>query len=65
MFDKIITYCVRFAALVSMVTLISGHSKSDNSLLLIEFVMIFIWLQMDWRVISTLASKIFSKEKKN
>ena len=47
--ESISNNLVRFAALLSVIGLIKGHSKDNNLMILIEIVMIAMWLQMDYK----------------
>ncbi|AVJ78554.1 hypothetical protein ACMWRF_003587 [Enterobacter hormaechei] len=49
MMESISNNLVRFAALLSVIGLIKGHSEGNSIMILIEIVMIAMWLQMDYK----------------
>lgn len=57
MIDKIINFIVRFAALISVIGLVTGYSKGDYALISAEIIMIAIWLQMDFKLIKSLIKR--------
>lgn len=57
MIKKIIDNIVRFAALLSVIALVTGFFSGDGTMLIIELVMIAIWMQMDHRLLITLLNK--------
>ncbi|HBL5481125.1 hypothetical protein [Enterobacter hormaechei] len=54
MMESISNNLVRFAALLSVIGLIKGHSEGNRVMILIEVVMIGMWLQMDYQNITNL-----------
>jgi len=48
---KILDNLVRFAALVSIIGLLTGFSSHYPSVQVIEVIMLVIWLQMDYKAI--------------
>lgn len=52
--ESISNNLVRFAALLSVIGLIKGHSEGNRVMILIEVVMIGMWLQMDYQNITNL-----------
>lgn len=57
MVKKIVDFIVRFAALLSAIALVSGFSRGDSVMVIVELLMIAIWVQMDYRKISALFKK--------
>lgn len=54
MMESISNNLVRFAALLSVIELIKGHSEGNRVMILIEVAMIGMWLQMDYQNITNL-----------
>lgn len=48
---KILDNLVRFAALMSLIGILTGFSSQRPSLQVIEVITLVIWLQMDYRSI--------------
>lgn len=61
MVEKFITFLVRLAAVVSFAGLVTGYSWSDSALVVIDFVMLAIWLHMDWNLILTFTKTVFKR----
>ncbi|MCE9967132.1 hypothetical protein [Lelliottia amnigena] len=57
MVKKTIDFVVRFAALLSAIALVSGFSRGDSVMLIVELLMIAVWVQMDYRKFSALFKK--------
>jgi len=57
MMESISNNLVRFAALLSVIGLIKGHSEGNSIMILIEIVMIAMWLQMNYKKIISLIKK--------
>lgn len=65
MINKVIDNIVRFAALLSFISLATGYSFGKGDLLVFETVMIVIWLNMDWGNIKKSTSFSHEKYKNN
>jgi|GEM_PF-1869043 len=57
MINKAIDFIVRFAALLSLIGLITGYSKGNAELQIAEVIMIAIWFQMDFKNIKSLIKR--------
>lgn len=57
MINKAIDFIVRFAALLSLIGLITGYSKGNSALQVTEVIMIAIWFQMDFKNIKSLIKR--------
>ncbi|QXZ19060.1 hypothetical protein [Lelliottia amnigena] len=57
MVKKTIDFVVRFAALLSSIALVSGFSRGDGVMLIVELLMIAVWVQMDYSKLTALFKK--------